>query len=215
MELATVERNLKVAIASLQTQMQTKRAELEQSKLETANLNGRLQRKRQDLERNQQRLSALQKVRPSYLEEFEKLEEELKVLFQSYVVKHRTMDAIKMALTAKESSNMPSPLISTLSRNEGGDGSMTVLPEGFLDDSDEDEADQADNDLMQLQEEIKMVSEAKSRERRPKSSSVVVRPRIRTGGRKPNHDVSSEQFSESDDSDMDLTREQRQRLNSM
>lgn len=204
MELGTVERNIKTALTSLQSQMQTKRSQLEQSKLETANLNGRLQRKRQELERNQQRLSALQKVRPSYLEEFEKLEEELKILFESYIVKHRTVDALKAALAAR-SSNVPSAENSPLSRAAGGgDGSMTVLPEGFLMDSEEDDDDE-DNDLMQLQQEINHVSETVNGER-PKSSTLV-RPRIRTGGRKLQDNEpkiidlkNSDHFSDSDES---------------
>lgn len=202
MELGTVERNLKAAISTIQSQIQTKRAQWEQSKLETTNLNGRLQRKRQELERNQQRLSALQKVRPSYLEDFEKLEEELKTLFESYIVKHRTVDALKAALSAKNS-NVPSPINSPVSR-AGGDGSMTVLPEGFLMDSDEDDDDD-DDDLMQLQQEINNVSEtAISGGERPKSSTLM-RPRIRTGGRKLDHEPkmidlkNSEHFSDSDD----------------
>lgn len=193
MELGTVERNLKAATATLQSQIQSKRMQLEQSKTETANLNGRLQRKRQELERNQQRLSALQKVRPSYLEEFEKLEEELKILFEAYIVKHRTVDALKVALSSKIST-IASPINSPVSR--GGDGSMTVLPEGFLMDSDDDDED---NDLMQLQQEINNVTEVVAGERQ--------RPRIRTGGRKSEHEPkiidlkNSDHFSDTDDSD--------------
>lgn len=200
MELSTVERNLSSGIAALQSQIQAKRSQWEQSKAETTNLNGRLQRKRQELERNQQRLSALQKVRPSYLEEFEKLEEQLKTLFESYIVKHRTVDALKAALSAKNSTGQ-SPANSPLSR-AGGDGSMTVLPEGFImDDSDED--DDEDNDLMQLQQEINNVTLEGATEQRPKSSTLV-RPRIRTGGRKVQEAPrtielkNSEHFSDSD-----------------
>lgn len=212
MELGMVERNVKSGLTAMQVQIQSKRSQLEQSKLETANLNGRLQRKRQELERNQQRLSALQKVRPSYLEEFEKLEEELKILFDSYIVKHRTVDALKAALHAK-SLNVPSSADSPLSRagggGGGGDGSMTMLPEGFLMDSeeDDDDDDDEDNDLMQLQQEINNVSETVTGGGvdRPKSSTLM-RPRIRTGGRKLDNEPkmidlkSSDHFSDTDES---------------
>lgn len=203
MELGVVERNLKTAITALQNQIQSKRSQLEQSKVETANFNGRLQRKRQELERNQQRLSALQKVRPSYLEEFEKLEEELKLLFESYIVKHRTVDALKAALNARTSS-VRSAENSPISRQGGGDGSMTVLPDGFLMDSEDDDDDE-DNDLMQLQQEINNGSEIPAAGDRPKSSTLL-RPRIRTGGRKVDNEPKmidlkdSEHFSDSDDS---------------
>lgn len=220
MELGAVERNVKAALAALQSQIQSKRSQLEQSKLETANLNGRLQRKRQELERNQQRLSALQKVRPSYLEEFEKLEEELKVLFEGYIVKHRTVDALKTALNAKSANSLNGGggLDSPLSRHGGAgeDNSMTVLPEGFLMDSEDDDEvddddDDEDNDLMQLQKEI---NSTVSRDQpagaigdRPKSSTLV-RPRIRTGGRRLDQEQPkmldlkrSEHFSDTDDDD--------------
>lgn len=204
MELMVVERNLKTAITTLQNQIQSKRSQLEQSKVETANFNGRLQRKRQELERNQQRLSALQKVRPSYLEEFEKLEEELKLLFESYIVKHRTVDALKAALNAR-TSNVQSAEHSPISRQGGGDGSMTVLPDGFLMDSEDDDDDDEDNDLMQLQQEINNGSEIPTAGDRPKSSTLL-RPRIRTGGRRVDNEPKmidlkdSEHFSDSDDS---------------
>lgn len=41
------------------------------------------------MERHKKRLQTLKKIRPAFMEEFEKLEEELKYLYQSYVVKFR------------------------------------------------------------------------------------------------------------------------------
>ena len=42
-----------------------------------ANLEAKIEKKRSELERNQKRLATLQTVRPAYMDEYEKLEEEL------------------------------------------------------------------------------------------------------------------------------------------
>ena len=43
-----------------------------------ANLEAKIEKKRVELERNQKRLHTLKKVRPAFMDEYEKLEEELK-----------------------------------------------------------------------------------------------------------------------------------------
>ena len=42
-----------------------------------ANLEAKIDKKKSELERNQKRLATLQTVRPAYMDEYEKLEEEL------------------------------------------------------------------------------------------------------------------------------------------
>ena len=44
-----------------------------------------------ELERNQKRLQTLKKVRPAFMDEYEKLEDELKKLYVEYIVKFRCM----------------------------------------------------------------------------------------------------------------------------
>jgi clusterin-associated protein 1 len=41
------------------------------------------------LERNQKRLLTLKKVRPAFMDEYEKLESELKKVYEEYIVKFR------------------------------------------------------------------------------------------------------------------------------
>ncbi|XP_034193192.2 clusterin associated protein 1 [Osmia lignaria lignaria] len=53
------------------------------------NLDTRIERRRAELERNQKRLQTLKKVRPAFMEEFEKLEIELKALYENYIEKFR------------------------------------------------------------------------------------------------------------------------------
>lgn len=49
----------------------------------------RIERRKAELERNEKRLQALREVRPAFMEEFEKLEAELKVLYTKYLDKFR------------------------------------------------------------------------------------------------------------------------------
>ncbi|CAB0038965.1 unnamed protein product [Trichogramma brassicae] len=53
------------------------------------NLDTRIERRKTELERNQKRLQALRKVRPAFMEEFEKHEVELKSLYDDYLQKFR------------------------------------------------------------------------------------------------------------------------------
>lgn len=53
------------------------------------NLDARIERRRTELDRNQKRLQTLKKVRPAFMEEFEKLEVELRALYDDYLQKFR------------------------------------------------------------------------------------------------------------------------------
>ena len=54
-----------------------------------ANLEAKIDKKKVELERNQKRLQTLKKVRPAFMDEYEKLEEELRKLYEEYIVKFR------------------------------------------------------------------------------------------------------------------------------
>lgn len=53
------------------------------------NLDARIERRKTELDRNQKRLHTLKKVRPAFMEEFEKLEVELRALYDDYLQKFR------------------------------------------------------------------------------------------------------------------------------
>lgn len=53
------------------------------------NLDAKIERRRTELDRNQKRLQTLKKVRPAFMEEFERLEVELKNLYEDYLQKFR------------------------------------------------------------------------------------------------------------------------------
>ena len=56
-----------------------------------ANLEAKIEKKKVELDRNQKRLLTLKKVRPAFMDEYEKLEEELKKLYEEYIIKFRCM----------------------------------------------------------------------------------------------------------------------------
>ncbi len=50
-------------------------------------LDNKIEKKRQELERNEKRLSTLQSVRPAYMDEYERLQGELNLLYGAYLDK--------------------------------------------------------------------------------------------------------------------------------
>lgn len=135
MEIAQVEKALRTAIATSQSKLHSAKAQLENCKVEKNSLNAKLQRKRAELERSRQRLDALQKIRPAYLQEFEELEDELRELFQQYFQRIQCRDSLKAQLEFRTKATTPigTPMIK---QNES---SMPFIPEGL--DFDEDDED--------------------------------------------------------------------------
>uniref|UniRef100_A0A182XY23 Uncharacterized protein n=2 Tax=Anopheles stephensi TaxID=30069 RepID=A0A182XY23_ANOST len=136
LELVTTEKIIKNAIASLQSKLASSKAVLEGLKADNANLASKISRKASELERSRQRLQALQKVRPAYLEEFEKLELELKGMYEQYIVRIRCVDALRSQLISKNRTPTPTSPVARIT-----DSSMTILPEGLIESEDENDED--------------------------------------------------------------------------
>jgi clusterin-associated protein 1 len=60
-----------------------------------ANLEAKIEKKRVELDRTQKRLITLKKVRPAFMDEYEKLEAELKKLYEDYIVKFRCLSYLE------------------------------------------------------------------------------------------------------------------------
>lgn len=54
-------------------------------------LDAKIEKKKQELERNRKRLQTLQSVRPAFMDEYEKIEEELQKQYETYVEKFRNL----------------------------------------------------------------------------------------------------------------------------
>ncbi|XP_013111889.1 clusterin-associated protein 1 [Stomoxys calcitrans] len=227
MELASVERTLKNAVASSQLKLQANKAQLENARVELNALQSKLQRKKAELERTKQRLEALQKIRPAHMQEFEEYEKELKNLFQQYFLRLHIRDALRAQFEArtKRSTPISSPLLQKTNEN-----SMPFIPEGLLadddDDLDDDEArlegsSALDNEIPQDHPSMKNMKNAASN-KRPGTATSRMRPTTGRGrkgtalmnaaaaGRNDNSGTSEQQDMENDssfgstDSDFDM-----------
>ncbi|XP_023195005.1 clusterin-associated protein 1 [Xiphophorus maculatus] len=63
-----------------------------------ASLDAKIEKKKQDLERHQKRLQTLQSVRPAFMDEFEKIEEELQKQYEIFVEKFRNLSYLESQL---------------------------------------------------------------------------------------------------------------------
>ncbi|XP_016095263.1 clusterin-associated protein 1 homolog [Sinocyclocheilus grahami] len=63
-----------------------------------ASLEAKIEKKKQDLERNQKRFQTLQSLRPAFIDEYEKIEEDLQKQYQTYVEKFRNVSFLEQQL---------------------------------------------------------------------------------------------------------------------
>merc|ERR1719276_581868 len=61
-------------------------------------LEGKIKKKRQELDRCQKRLSSLVNVRPAFMEEYERMEQELERYYEQYVGRFRNLDYLEHEL---------------------------------------------------------------------------------------------------------------------
>ena len=142
LELNVVEKILKQSILNLKNQISNGKVTIETQAKEKSNLESKFQRKQSELERTSHRLVTLQKIRPAYLEEFEKIEVQMKELYAQYTMRVRCYDALKAMLS--NSSNQSPTSYSPIQKAH--DTSIPMLPEEGLTD-DEDEGDSTNTDF--------------------------------------------------------------------
>ena len=76
-------------------QMTKQSAELD---ADESGLTGKIKKKQQDLDRNEKRLKSLKTVRPAFMDEYERLEKDLEVLYGTYLQKFRNLDYLEAEL---------------------------------------------------------------------------------------------------------------------
>lgn len=136
MELNFVEKSLKQSISTMKSQLNTAKMTMENQIAENGNLEVKIQRKQSELDRTAHRLVTLQRIRPAYLEEFEKIEFNLKELYNQYTIRIKCLDALRNFVTNNNSPASVSPM------QKIQDSSIPMLPEeGLTDDEDEDDDD--------------------------------------------------------------------------
>ncbi|XP_003692332.1 clusterin-associated protein 1 [Apis florea] len=88
-DISEIETALKSVIENIRKEIEETKKQIESVKDTEQNLDARIERRRAELDRNQKRLQTLKKVRPAFMEEFEKLEVELRILYDDYIQKFR------------------------------------------------------------------------------------------------------------------------------
>uniref|UniRef100_H3D7N4 Clusterin associated protein 1 n=1 Tax=Tetraodon nigroviridis TaxID=99883 RepID=H3D7N4_TETNG len=99
-EINEIEKALKAAITEDLERLDKTKDMLAKLVSDEASLDGKTEKKKQELERNQKRLRTVQSVRPAIMDEYEKIEEELKEQYELYVKKFRTLCYLESQLEA-------------------------------------------------------------------------------------------------------------------
>ncbi|XP_051737607.1 clusterin-associated protein 1 homolog isoform X1 [Ctenopharyngodon idella] len=98
LEVTETERALRAAVKDVTESIQMTKDLLNNVSSDEASLEAKIEKKKQDLERNQKRLQTLQSVRPAFMDEYEKIEEDLQKQYQTYVEKFRNLSFLEQQL---------------------------------------------------------------------------------------------------------------------
>ena len=94
-ELEVVEKAVKGAIGKVNDEIKTRNTAIEQLDGDQKNLKQKIEKKSGELDRNQKRLASLQSVRPTFMDDYEKLEDKLKVLYEQYLQRFRNLEFLE------------------------------------------------------------------------------------------------------------------------
>ncbi|XP_009984197.1 PREDICTED: clusterin-associated protein 1 [Tauraco erythrolophus] len=98
LEINEAEKMMKVAIDCVLEQVQKTKDMLNNVALDEANLEAKIEKRKLELERSQKRLQTLQSVRPAFMDEYEKIEEQLQKQYSSYLEKFRNLTYMEQLL---------------------------------------------------------------------------------------------------------------------
>ncbi|XP_055037648.2 clusterin-associated protein 1 homolog isoform X1 [Misgurnus anguillicaudatus] len=98
LEITETERAIRAAVKDVTESIQMTKDLLNNVSSDEASLEAKIEKKKQDLERNQKRLQTLQSVRPAFMDEYEKIEEDLEKQYQTYVEKFRNLSFLEQQL---------------------------------------------------------------------------------------------------------------------
>ncbi|XP_069502969.1 clusterin-associated protein 1 isoform X2 [Ambystoma mexicanum] len=98
LEINETERVMRIAIKEVLEQVQKMKDMLNNVASDEANLEAKIEKRKLELERNQKRLQTLQSVRPAFMDEYEKIEEELQKQYDTYLEKFRNLSYLEQQL---------------------------------------------------------------------------------------------------------------------
>ncbi|XP_044056535.1 clusterin-associated protein 1 homolog isoform X1 [Siniperca chuatsi] len=91
LEVNETEKALRAAIKEVLESVEKTKEMLSNVVSDETSLDNKIEKKKQDLERNRKRLQTLQTVRPAFMDEYEKIEEDLQKQYDTYVEKFRNL----------------------------------------------------------------------------------------------------------------------------
>ncbi|KAM4631784.1 clusterin-associated protein 1 [Discoglossus pictus] len=98
LEINETEKVLRASIKEVLEQVQKMKDLLSNVASDEVNLDSKIEKRKQELERNRKRLQTLQSVRPAFMDEYEKIEEELQRQYEVYVEKYRNLCFLEQQL---------------------------------------------------------------------------------------------------------------------
>ncbi|KAM6424077.1 clusterin-associated protein 1 isoform 2-T2 [Liasis olivaceus] len=98
LEINETEKVMRVAIKDILEQVQKMKDMLNNVAADEASLEAKIEKRKSELERNHKRLQTLQSVRPAFMDEYEKIEEELQKQYSCYVEKFRNLMYLEQQL---------------------------------------------------------------------------------------------------------------------
>ncbi|XP_009428411.4 clusterin-associated protein 1 isoform X2 [Pan troglodytes] len=98
LEINETEKVMRIAIKEILTQVQKTKDLLNNVASDEANLEAKIEKRKLELERNRKRLETLQSVRPCFMDEYEKTEEELQKQYDTYLEKFQNLTYLEQQL---------------------------------------------------------------------------------------------------------------------
>ncbi|KAM9848601.1 clusterin-associated protein 1 homolog [Aulostomus maculatus] len=91
LEINETEKALRAAIKEVLESVEKTKEMLSNLSSDGTSLDAKIEKKKQELERNRKRLQTLQSVRPAFMDEYEKIEEDLQKQYDTYVEKFKNL----------------------------------------------------------------------------------------------------------------------------
>ena len=98
MELEVIEKILSSMIANVIESIESMKAECQSLSADEVNLEAKIEKKKAELERTKKRLESMAHVKPQFMAEYEKLEQDLQALYSVYVGRYRNMEYLEHEL---------------------------------------------------------------------------------------------------------------------
>ncbi|XP_048348460.1 clusterin-associated protein 1 isoform X2 [Sphaerodactylus townsendi] len=98
LEINETEKVMRVAIKDILEQVQKTKDLLSNVAADEVSLEAKIEKRKAELERSQKRLQTLQSVRPAFMDEYEKIEEELQKQYSCYLEKFRNLAYLEQQL---------------------------------------------------------------------------------------------------------------------